>query len=249
MTGSEVPAWDELEPFSGVIDGADQVLVIAGTKGGKSTLAASLTLPVRSLVAIDDKERMALPRARVYELPRYDERMPERYFSALREALAWQQDGRNRVILRVHVLDLENFAAHDAIFRYLFLRGDALIWIDEITATGATPQRVHPWLRAITARGRTRGLGLWTMTQAPFGLIPSILRRNAEYVIVGPIEAEDAASMHRQWIEIATTLPTGSPEAIAAGTAGRFLVYKVGRREPYRLQVTIPPVLRRWEAP
>jgi len=237
---AETRTWDDLEPFTGTIDGTDQVLIIASTKGGKSTLAATLTLPVMSLVAIDAKERLTLPRARVYELPKFDAKYPQRYTTAIAEALHWQKDGRNRVILRVHVLDNEDFEAHNLIFRYLYMRGDCIVWIDEITATGATPGRVQPWLRGISARGRTRGLGLWTMTQAPYGLVPGILRRNAEYMIFGTVENEDVKDVHRAGIDIALQIPSST---------GRFLLYRRGEREPYRLYLPIPPVLSRWEAP
>ena len=239
-------AWRDLPPFRSRLDGSDQVLIIAGTKGSKSTLAASLTLHASSLVAIDEKSRLTLPDATVHELPPFDhsrdaERGGMAFRGALADALRWRPPEQgNRVVLRPYVLDIEDFEVHDAIYEAVYLRGHTILWIDEITATGATPQRSQPWLRAVSARGRTRGLGLVTLTQAPFGLAPAILRRNATYIIVGPVDPDDVADMHRASIEIATELPLAS---------GLFVVYPKGDRGAYRLHIPIPAALRSWDAP
>ena len=245
--GAEAPAeWRELPPFVTPLDGADQVLLIAGTGGAKSTLAATLTLHAPSLVAIDEKARLTLPGATVHELPPYSHERDDTagglaFRSELADALRWRPPEQgNRVILRPYVLDVEDFEAHDAIYRAVFLRGHTLLWIDEITATGATAQRSQPWLRAISARGRTRGIGLITLTQAPFGLTPAILRRNATYVIFGPIDPDDTGDIKREQIDLATRLPL---------KRGLFVVYPKGERAVYRLHIPIPPALRSWEAP
>lgn len=244
---TEPPAeWSALPDFATrlPLDGAAQVLIIAGTNGAKSTLAATLTLRVPSLVAIDEKSRLTLPGARVVELPPYDHEGEDggpAFREALADALRWRPaDEGNRVILRPYVLDIEDFEVHDAIYRAVYLRGHTILWIDEITATGASPQRSQPWLRAYSARGRTRGLGLLTLTQAPKGLTPAILRRNATAIIVGPIDPDDTDGLNREAIDIATRLPLRS---------GYFIVYPKGEREVYRLRLPIPAGLRSWEAP
>lgn len=249
-TGPQAPAsWTALPEFRGRWSGDDQVLLIASTKGAKSTLAASLTLHAPSLVAVDEKARLTLPGAEVVELPPFerDERgraLPGggmAFRSALQAALRWRPASEgNRIILRPYILDIEDFAAHDSIFQAVYLRGHTILWLDEITATGATAQRAQPWLRALSARGRTRGIGLLTLTQAPFGLTPPILRRNATYIIFGPIDPDDLQGINRQGIEIATELPQGS---------GLFIVYVSGTLAPFRLHLPIPEGLKRWEAP
>lgn len=254
--------WESLRPFDGTIAGDEQVVVIAMKGGAKSTLVASLTLDVPSLVAIDDKSRLSLPGAVPFDLPPFDKSAPAEYDEAIMSALAWRADGRrfslfgrdratrgavmnsDRVILRVDPLDADMPEPHDRIFRAVFLtRPDTLLWIDEISGTGATPHVVPRYLRAISARGRTRGIGMWTSTQAAYGLIPGILLRNAGYLIVGPIPPKDAKEVARdgrQDAELAATLPTHT---------GRFMIWHQGEMEPYRLFVPIPPKLARWEAP
>ena len=239
-------SWSSLEPFSDEIRGEDQVLLIAATGGAKSTLVATLTLPIPSLVALDEKDALRLPRARIVQLPSHaatvTDTEPDAYYRLVVRAIAYR-DGRgdtNRVILRPHVLDIDGFDAHNDIFHAVYDRRAVILWIDEITATGATSQRVQPWLKGISARGRTRHVGLWTCTQAPYGVTPTILRRNATYLIFGPIDSEDARDIGRSQIELAETLPRKS---------GRFIVYKAGEREPYRLFVPIPDVLAGWKAP
>ena len=232
-------SWRELPPFDGIIEHDDQVLLLAATGGAKSTLAASMLLHAPSLVALDGKDALKYPRSRTVTLPAFDED-PERFDRALREALRWREHESNRVILRVHPLDIESFAAYNAVFRAIYDRRNTITWIDEITATGATAMRVQPWLRAISTRGRTRGLGLWTCTQAPYGITPPVLRRNASYTIVGPLDPDDAKDIPRPGIEIATTIPRRS---------GRFIVYRAGERDPYRLFLPIPDALHGWKAP
>ena len=247
LTKVDPSTWNRLPPFEGTINGDEQVLLIAATGGAKSTLAASMTLGVASLVAIDEKAALKLPRSRTIELPQYrdGEGKPSAEFThALGVGLRWRDDRRgteyNRVIVRPHVLDIDDFDAHDAIFRAVYQRRHTIVWIDEITATGATAQRVQPWLRAITARGRTRGLGLWTCSQAPFGITPPILRRNAHYLILGPLDPDDTKDINRPGVAITTELPRNR---------GRFILYHAGERDPYRLYIPIPEALRGWSPP
>lgn len=247
--------WSTLPAWEGEIPHNAQVVVIAAPGGGKSTLAASMTLDVGSLVAIDAKARLALPSSRVVELPPWEPPPPgtrpdrwqggDAFDRALRSALSWRDPARhgrlaNRIVLRPSVTDLEGFEAHDAIFRALYLRGAALVWIDEITATGATPGRTQPWLRGISARGRTRDLGLWTLSQRPYAMMPTILRANAEFMLMGSVDPDDLRDFRRPGGEIATAIPRRT---------GRFLLWQSGTVEPFRLYVPIPPELRRWEAP
>lgn len=238
--------WSSLPPFDHTIEGSDQVLLIAATGGAKSTLVASLTLRVPSLVALDEKDALRLPHARIVALPDYRETTerggPNAYYEFVKRAIAYRDERgeTNRVILRPHVRDIDGFEAHDDIFRAVYDRRAVILWVDEITATGATSQRVQPWLKGISARGRTRHVGLWTCTQAPYGATPTILRRNATYIIFGPIDSEDAPDIKRVGIDIATTLPR---------KRGMFIVYKAGERDPYRLYVPIPDQLAGWKAP
>jgi DNA helicase HerA-like ATPase len=242
-----VTAWEDLPEWTGPLESTDQILVVAATGGAKSTLLATITLDVSSLVVIDDKGAMALPRSRLVQLPPWadGERDPLRadtFNRAVRDGLAWRDHTKafNRVIVRFDPADVENVAAHDVVFWSIFSRGDTVCWVDEISATGATAQRAPAGLRAISARGRTRGVGLITASQRPFGLTPGIVRYNATYLIIGPVDPDDIKDLHREGVEIATTLPR---------KRGRFLLYVAGEQSPYRLFVPIPPALRGWKAP
>jgi hypothetical protein len=256
IAAAERRSWESLPPFEGEIDAADQLVIIAQKGGAKSTLWASLTLDIPSLVALDDKGSLSLPDAVAYDLPPYSKTAPDEYAEAVDSAIRWREGGTtrwaifrsdaprratNRVILRVDPADTDEPTPHDVIFRELFRnRQDTLVVIDEISATGATPHVIPRWLRALSARGRTRGTGLWTCTQAAFGLVPGILIRNAGYIVVGPIPATDARDLRRDGAELAAEI---------APRTGRFIVWAQGDRQPYRLFVPIPPRLRGWEAP
>lgn len=248
MNESLEQRWHALRAWRQPFRPNDQAVVIAGTNGAKSTLVATLTLPVPSLVALDEKASLTLPDARIVELPFLPHerangaRLITPEFSAtLANALAWRERPRdNRVIIRVHALNIDDADVHDQIFRAAFTRGNTVIWVDEITATGSSAHYISPWLKACSARGRTRGIGLWTCSQSAFGLVPVILRRNATYVIFGSSDPQDVADIHRQDIEIATGIPRKS---------GRFILYEAGDPTPYRLYLPIPPALKGWTAP
>jgi hypothetical protein len=242
-----VTDWDDLPEWQGPIDSTDQILCVAATGGAKSTLLASITLDADSLIVIDDKGAMALPRSRLVQLPRYGEGDKDAdraatFAQAVRDGLAWRDPRHdyNRVIVRFDPADVENFGAHDAVFWRAFERGDTIVWIDEIGATGATSTRAQPGLKAISARGRTRGVGLITASQRPFGMVPGVVKYNASVLIVGPVDPDDVKDVHRDGIDIATTLPR---------KRGQFMLYLAGERAPYRLYVPIPPALKNWKAP
>lgn len=256
--------WEDLRPFAGEIPPDTQVLVIAGAGGSKSTLAATLLLDTDSLVALDGKDRLTLPRARIVELPKFPEhgvtKGPDAdtlaaWDRAVTAAIARPttrtpfglrlvrggERPTGRVIVRPHPLDSDDPVMHDRLFRAFWLtRLDTVLWLDEVTATGMNARSSGRYLRAISARGRTRGQGLWSLSQAAYELIPGIVRRNATYVIVGSIDLRDAAALPYDDVELAASIPRKS---------GRFLVYVAGEREPYRLYVPIPAELRHWEAP
>src|SRR5512146_989336 len=258
MTEPSYPSWEALRPFEGDIAPDAQVLIIAGQGGAKSTLTASLLLDAPSLVAIDSKGRLTLPRSRLVELPQLPDKPSAEalatYDAAIAAGIRYQDAGHgrrlrlrpveppsNRVILRVHALDVDDPLAHDRIFRAIYLyRYDTITWIDEITGTGVSARQLPRWLRAISARGRTRGQGLWTMTQAAFGLVPPLLRRNADLIIIGSLDREDARELPFDGAELAATIPRKT---------GRFIVWVSGEREPYRLYVPIPRQLAHWTAP
>ena len=236
--------WAQLAPFDREIETGDQVLLIAATGGAKSTLVATLTLDVPSLVALDEKGALSLPNARLVELPPYpksgDESAVAQWGAYLRRGLAYREQESNRVVIRPHVLDIEHYEAHDAIFHAVYDRRGTILWIDEITGTGSNANRTQPWLRGLSSRGRTRPVGLWTCTQAPYALTPLILRRNATYLVFGPLDPEDAKGINRPGIEIAVGLPRKQ---------GRFIVYTAGEAQPKRLYLPIPNRLKGWRAP
>jgi hypothetical protein len=258
--------WESLRPFEADIAPDAQVLIIAGQGGAKSTLTATLLLDSPSLVALDSKGRLTLPRARTIELPAFAEHRPGylpgdsaavvAYDGAVAGALKPPDQRRSRwprlrgvaaepntqrLILRVHPLDVDDAVVHDRIFRAIYLtRPDTITWVDEITGTGASAQSTPRWMRALTARGRTRGQGLWTMTQSPFGLVPPLIRRNADLIIIGSIDRADARGLPFDGAEIAAAIPRKT---------GRFIVYVSGESEPYRLFVPIPRELKDWKAP
>ena len=220
----------------------DQVLIFAATGGTKSTLVATLTLGVDRLVAIDGKGSLTLPGGRTVQLPAFGEGKVANpaFLSALHDALRVRPVGQNRLVLRVAPEDIEELAPHDAIFRAIFEQGNRLVWLDEVSATGATANICPRWLKAISARGRTKGLGIITCSQQPFAQCPMTLRRNANFTLFGPTEVQDLEKINRKDIDCVAEI---------APYSGVFVVYKTGTPQPSRLHFTVPASLANWQAP
>ena len=67
-------------------------------------------------------------------------------------------------------------------FRWVFQRGNTILWIDELMSVG-TVQTFPKELGRIMTQGRSKNVGVWACTQRPSG-IPSIVLANCNYFFV-----------------------------------------------------------------
>lgn len=67
-------------------------------------------------------------------------------------------------------------------FDWVFLRGNTIVWIDEVMGL-ATAHRMPRALLRIYTQGRSKNIGLWACSQRPAG-IPAIILANSDYYFI-----------------------------------------------------------------
>ena len=82
-------------------------------------------------------------------------------------------------IIYVPEYDEQNEATFNQFFRWIFERGNTILWIDELMSIG-TVQSFPKELGRLMTQGRSKGVGVWCCTQRPSG-IPSCCPANASY--------------------------------------------------------------------
>ena len=226
--------WNQLEKMKNLkIESGSQIILIASTGGSKSTLVASLVVNAPSLVAIDTKGQLEFPNTVVIDLPSIDDKT---FIRVLDNAIF----DNARVILRPHILDVETMEVYDQIFFRIYAREDTVVWIDEIGAIAKTSTVFPKWLAGCSNRGRTRGITLFTCSQAPYGQLPMCLRRNSTFTIFGVLMPTDVENLPYPDIDATLDIEIKS---------GKFVIYETGYKGARSLYVPIPKELKDWSAP
>jgi hypothetical protein len=215
------------------IESGNQIILIASTGGSKSTLVASLVVNAASLIAIDSKGELEFPNTLVVDLPSIDDKD---FIRVLDRAIFENA----RVIIRPHILDLETIDVYDQIFFRIYARENVVVWIDEIGAIAKTSTVFPKWLAGCSNRGRTRGITLFSCSQAPYGQLPMCLRRNSTYSIFGVLMPSDVENLPYPDIDATLDIPIKS---------GKFVIYQTGIQGAKSLYVPIPKELKEWRAP
>lgn len=112
----------------------------------------------------------------------------------------------------------ENF---NRFFRWVFQRGNCILWIDELMSVG-TVNKFPKELGRLMQQGRSKGIGVWSCTQRPSG-IPSIVPASCSYFFVFDM----ALPQDRK--KLVDT--TGMLEMYEMPTGYNFWYYKMGDRK------------------
>jgi len=143
-----------------------RVFICAGTGGGKTALAAYLTLHVPHLAVFDVKRELGwLPLSRVV---------------TTLEGMTW----RGREVF----YPPEGMEGDEGLFnrwcQAAYNARNVMIWLDE-SAFVSTPNRIPSYLKNILVAGRTRGVGVIALTQSAVSLSHPMLWRGAEDTYIG----------------------------------------------------------------
>lgn len=85
----------------------------------------------------------------------------------------------------VYVPDFEeqNLDTYNALFKWIYLRENTILWIDELMSIADNPSRYPPYLKALYTRGRSKEATVWALTQRPMD-IPTIVMANSTHFFI-----------------------------------------------------------------
>ena len=156
---------------------ADEHVFIAGRTGsGKTWLARKYLAGYRNVVALDTKGTLAWPEAG-----------PELATVTRLSELGGVKGGR--VIYRP-VFEELNLESYDRFFSWAYLRGDTIVWVDELMSVAPGPLKMPESYRACLTRGRERRVAVWSLTQRPSG-VPLVALSEATHVFAFDLTLED----------------------------------------------------------
>lgn len=131
-------------------------------------------------------------------------------------------------IIYVPDFDEQNEENFDMFFRWIFERGNTILWIDELMSV-ASANRCPRQLHRIYTQGRSKGVGVWACSQRPSG-IPTIALANSQYFFV--FDLTNPADRKK----LVDT--TGQIEMKELPTGYNFWYFKMGDRKTVKAVLT-----------
>ena len=191
---------------------------VAGMTGtGKSYLAERYLTGYEYVVKLDTKdetdERLSEGKSAWYGLEIHKDFEIVRNFDDLDTV-------ETKKIIFVPSYDDQTEEVFNKFFRWVFERGNTIVWVDELMSIGTT-QKFPRELGRIYQQGRSKGVAVWACTQRPSG-IPSIAPANSSYFFVFAM----ALPQDRQKMRDIT----GMPEMMEMTEGYEFWYYKMGDR-------------------
>lgn len=194
------------------------VLVCGMTGTGKSFLCEQYTKGYEYVVKLDTKgetdERISQGESA------WDGLKENKDFTIVRRLEDLDEVNTKKIIF-VPDFDEQNEETFNQFFRWIFLRGNTVLWIDELMSIG-TVQKYPRELGRLMQQGRSKNIGVWACTQRPSG-IPSCVPSNCTYFFVFDMTLPQD---RKKLVET-----TGMVEMYELPTGYNFWFYKMGDRE------------------
>lgn len=132
-------------------------------------------------------------------------------------------------IIFVPDYDEQNEETYNRFFRWIFERGNCILWIDELMSIGSV-NSFPKELGRIMTQGRSKGVGVWACTQRPSG-IPAIVPSNSSYFFVFDM------SLPQDRKKLVDT--TGMTKMYEYPTGFNFWYYKMGSRDCVKARLKV----------
>lgn len=202
------------------------VLVAGMTGTGKSYLCENYLRTYDYVVKLDTKDETGERRA-VGRSP-WDGLQEGKDFTVTSH-LTELDSIETKKIIYVPDYDEQNEETFNAFFRWIFERGNTILWIDELMSIG-TVQSYPRELGRIMQQGRSKNIGVWSCTQRPSG-IPSCVPSNSSYFFIFDL----ALPQDRKRI----VETTGMVKMGEMPTGYNFWYYKMGDRECVKARLKV----------
>lgn len=112
---------------------------------------------------------------------------------------------------------------YDAFFAWIYRRRNCIVWVDEAMSVSPNPGMIPPHYKACLTRGRSLGIGVWSLTQRPSGIAQVILSEAKHYFVFNLTLPQDRKKM----VEI-----TGQTEMFTLPGERNFWYYRSGEKAP-----------------
>jgi len=159
----------------------DRVAVVGTTGSGKTTLIRAL-VPTRPYVALYDPKG----------------EWGGREWLTVREASRLPRNPHPRVRYYPYPEELADKEALDTFFRWVYMRGNTTLVVDEAYLATLGGRWLPPFYQACLAQGRGLGVGVISATQRPY-YIPQTILTEAEHWFVFKLRAPQDVHAVAQW--------------------------------------------------
>lgn len=156
------------------------VLVVGLTGCGKSVLCEHYTAGYQYVVKLDTKDEYSERKAEGKTIWRG--LTENRDFVATDNFDDLDDIDTPKIIYRPPFDIQEDVNAMNDFFHWIFLRGNTVLWVDELMMIG-NASRYPKELGRIATQGRSKNVGLWSCTQRPSG-IPNIIPANTTHFFI-----------------------------------------------------------------
>lgn len=153
-----------------VIKPSEHTFIAGRTGSGKTYLARKYLANYPEVVALDTKGTMTWPEVDEDDLT---------IITRLTDLSAAKT---SKIIYRPDWSEME-FDFYNEFFRWCYMRGNTLVWVDEAMSICPSPHRIPDFYKAILTRGRELNVAVWSLTQRPSGIPQVIMSESTHFFI------------------------------------------------------------------
>jgi hypothetical protein len=137
---------------------ADHHVFIAGRNGsGKTVLARNYLAGYMNVFCLDIKGTLTWPEVDPEELT---------IVKSLSDVYKVQTP---KCIYQPNINEMDE-EVYNEFFKFIYQRGNTIVWVDEVMAVSPNSQRIPFYYRAILTRGRELNVAAWSLSQRPSGI-------------------------------------------------------------------------------
>lgn len=201
-----------------IIPANKHVLVCGMTGTGKSYLCENYLRTYKYVVKLDTKGET--DERRLDGLSPWEGLAEGKDFAVCRH-YGELDDVETDKIIFVPEYDDQNDDTFNNFFRWIFDRGNTILWIDELMSIGSVNSFPRELGRIMT-QGRSKNVAVWACTQRPSG-IPSCVPSNSSYFFIFDLTLPQD---RKKLVDV-----TGIPDMYELPTGYNFWYYRLGERK------------------
>jgi hypothetical protein len=149
----------------------EHVFIVGGTGSGKSALAEKFLSNYSYVIKLDTKDEVSERRKKGKEV--WSGLVENKDYTICTSLYDFENVDTPKIIYVPNVEE-QNEEHYDLLCKYVYERGNTILWIDELMSICASSQKYPLYLKALVTRGRSKNSVVWALSQRPYE-IPSII--------------------------------------------------------------------------